>query len=268
MYDISLTRLLSECEKAKIALSNPGIQEAEIDIDGYFRFLNGQYQRMDIDDLDEDESNVGENSNIVITKEKFEELIRTDLMTTISITKQCIQNCGISVNDINRVLLVGGSSSIPYIRKLLGETFGSNKVVSNINAQLCVSQGSALRGFMNITEKNTNAFIERCAYDIALKTSRGFTVLIPAGTKFPYTNHKVYKLPEDNTGTIFSDIYEYVDGNYELVKNLVLSSDDIAYQKVRVTVDFKITTSGELTVRYINNANDEIIQEEKLVIDQ
>lgn len=269
LYDISLTRLLSECEKAKIILSNPGVHEAEIDIDGYFRFLNGEYRKIDPDNYDDDDCNVMQNSNITIKKDQFEQLIQKDIQTTINTTLDCMQSCEISKSDVNRVLLVGGSSSIPMVRKCLVEVFGDKKVVSNIYTQTCVSQGGALRGFMNISEINGNSLIEKCPYDIVLKKRKGFDVLIPAGTRFPYENRdKVYKLSEDNTGTIISDIYEYINGKYELVQNVVLSSDEIAYRKARVRVDFKITTSGELTVRYVDDDSESVIQEEKLVIDQ
>lgn len=266
IYNISLAKLLSECEKVKIQLSER--EEAEIDVDGYLRFVDNTYRQYSADDMDNDDENMDNYIRLTITRDEFEDLIRQDIMTTINIVTNCCDDANIRISDINSILMVGGSSYIPLIRRMLEEHFGKEKVCADINFQKCVAQGAARRSQMNVSE-HFNTILERSPYDIALKGARNrFKTLIPRGTPLPTPpSFKTYNLPEDNTGEISCPIYECVKGKYGLVKNLVLKSEDIAFRKVSIRIEYTLTAMCELSVKYVDNDRDILIQEERLVFD-
>lgn len=83
--------------------------------------------------------------NIVITRERFEEIVSKLYKRTEYVVKKAIKDAGIEACDLDKVLLVGGSSKIPYIEKNLSALL--NKTLSHeVHPDLVVAQGAALYG--------------------------------------------------------------------------------------------------------------------------
>ena len=106
-----------------------------------------------LNDYDIDLSDYCDSTHI-ITRVQFENKIKPILDRTLEIVDRALQNCNRSYEDIDEVVLIGGSSRIPYVAQLLGERFGPEKVSHKINVDEAVSQGATLRAVQMVRDPN------------------------------------------------------------------------------------------------------------------
>lgn len=78
-----------------------------------------------------------------VTRAAFEQLISKDIVSSCNQIKAVVKNAGLTMEDIDRVLLVGGSTRIPYVVKMVEQTVGK-KVKQDVDRDLVVSFGAAL----------------------------------------------------------------------------------------------------------------------------
>lgn len=90
---------------------------------------------------DEDEEPV---EDFVITRTTFETLITPLIEHTTDLIDELLDKTGIPMETIDNILLVGGSSCIPLVRKMLSEKYGSDKVLSSEKPMLAVAEGAAI----------------------------------------------------------------------------------------------------------------------------
>ena len=273
VYNSALHKLLDICRVKKEDLSSPNMDRVEIDMSEYFTYLNEERKKHGCtiyDAGDDDEPAVEECIEIEVTREDFERLITQDIKTTIDLIKDCLETCGLSKDDIDHILLVGGSSHIPLVKRLLREEFGEKKIGADINSDTCVACGAALRGqndFDHIREIK-----ERSTFAIAIETANNpYKELIPANSKLPYSGFGDYKLHKCNPGFFNSSVYEKSGaGNkeYELIKHVTVE-DDSFYDRARnIRVKYSLTKEGELTVSFIDlDDNDRLLRKEQRVLD-
>lgn len=82
---------------------------------------------------------------VSIQRADFERWVRPQIERTLSLVHKALETAELNPSDIDDVLLVGGSTSVPLIRKLLGEAFGKDKLRMHVNPMECVARGAALR---------------------------------------------------------------------------------------------------------------------------
>ena len=91
--------------------------------------------------------------DIDITRDTFESLIRPLVQRTIDLIEELLSKTSISANDLSNILLVGGSSCIPLVKRMLVEKFGEEKVLSSEKPMLAIAQGAAiLAASMDVTK--------------------------------------------------------------------------------------------------------------------
>ena len=83
--------------------------------------------------------------DLTLSRAKFEELASDLLEQTKSPVKQAIEDAGISPSDIDKVLLVGGSTRIPKVQEIIKEIVGKDPS-KDINPDECVALGAAIQG--------------------------------------------------------------------------------------------------------------------------
>ncbi|WP_371501209.1 Hsp70 family protein [Kitasatospora sp. NBC_00374] len=81
----------------------------------------------------------------VFERPRFEELIEARIERTIELTHKAIMQANLTVGDIDEVLLVGGSTSIPLVARRLGEVFGPKRIRRGVNPMQCVALGAAVQ---------------------------------------------------------------------------------------------------------------------------
>lgn len=97
-------------------------------------FLSNYLENEDGDPIDD----------IVVTRDTFEGLIRPLIQRTIELIEELLTKTNISSNDISNILLVGGSSCIPLVKRMLVEKYGEEKVLSSEKPMLAIAQGAAI----------------------------------------------------------------------------------------------------------------------------
>lgn len=118
----ALRRLRSACERAKRTLSS--VTQTTIEIDS----LSG-----------------GEDFNTTITRAKFEELNASLFKSTITPVEQVLKDANLDKSKVDEVVLVGGSTRIPKIQKLLSDFFDGKKLEKSINPDEAVAYGAAVQ---------------------------------------------------------------------------------------------------------------------------
>lgn len=82
--------------------------------------------------------------DIVITRDTFESLIHPLIQRTIDLIEELLAKTSISADDLSNILLVGGSSCIPLVKRMLVEKYGEEKVLSSEKPMLAIAQGAAI----------------------------------------------------------------------------------------------------------------------------
>ena len=91
--------------------------------------------------------------DIVVTRDTFESLIRPLIQRTIDLIEELLSKTSISADDLSNILLVGGSSCIPLVKRMLVEKYGEEKVLSSEKPMLAIAQGAAiLAASMDVTK--------------------------------------------------------------------------------------------------------------------
>lgn len=91
--------------------------------------------------------------DIVVTRDTFESLIRPLILRTIDLIEELLTKTSISADDLSNILLVGGSSCIPLVKRMLVEKYGEEKVLSSEKPMLAIAQGAAiLAASMDVTK--------------------------------------------------------------------------------------------------------------------
>lgn len=122
---VAKIRLKTLAEKAKIELSRS--DEARV-IGDVITQVNGRPVNLDM----------------VITRHEFEDLIKSHVDKSIEIVNQALDDAGVQAQDIDKVLLVGGSTRIPLVRERLKSIFG-DKIQIDVDPMQCVSLGAAVQ---------------------------------------------------------------------------------------------------------------------------
>ncbi len=164
--------------------------------------------------LVKDESGAPLNVEIEITREKFNELIEAKIARTIEVMDETIQKAGLTKEQIDRVIVVGGSSNIPLVEGKLIEYYGK-RPFADIDTSTIISQGAAIWGHMVKMVGNAKPIVlnDKAPYTIGLGIfGNRFAPLIESGTDIPdegFTceTRKFYN-PVDNIPEIRVEVYK------------------------------------------------------------
>ena len=97
-----------------------------------------------VTDILEDEDGEPVDIEVTITREKFESMIRPLVQRTIDLIDELLQKTGYPIETIDNILLVGGSSCIPLVKKMLTEKYGKEKILSSEKPMLAIAEGAAI----------------------------------------------------------------------------------------------------------------------------
>lgn len=187
-----------------------------------------------------------------LSRDKFEKLIGEKVAKTINLTKNLLQDLNLEASEIVGVILVGGSTRIPLIRKQLAEIFGENKILTNLDPDRVVAIGAAHQA-ANLSGATGNLLLDVCSLSLGVEMVGGIVdKIIYRNSTVPIAMAKDFTTYADNqTGMKFHIVQgerEFAKdcrslGNLE-IKNIPPMKAGIA--KVRVT--FKLDADGLLTV--------------------
>ena len=193
----AMQRLKDEAEKAKIALSNaPSVN------------VNIPYITAD--------ATGPKHMNIQLTRAKFNELTADLVEATMGPFKQAISDSGLSMNEIDKVLLVGGSTRIPAVQEAVKKYTGKDPF-KGINPDECVAMGAALQGGVLNKEVTGLLLLDVTPLSLGIETAGGVcTRMIERNKTIPTKHSQIFSTYSDNQPSVDINILQ---GEREFAKD-------------------------------------------------
>ena len=231
---LALQRLTESAEKAKIELSNTTQTE-----------INLPY----ITSID----NVPKHLTKTITRAKFDQLIQFYIDETMKLIKSSIKKSGKQISDFDTILLVGGSTRIPYLVENIEKYFGK-KCDKSLNPDTSVSSGAAIQGSVISGENTDILLLDVTALPFGIEVLGGiFQIMVEANTTIPVSKTQVFSTAQDNQPGVQINVGTGERPLFKDVKSLgTFNLDGILPARrgvPQIEVEFSISADSILSVK-------------------
>ena len=177
--------------------------------------LNAEEAKKYLSANDRFESSFEENE-LVITKEKFEEICDPIIDKTIICCANALKDAGLTKKNIDEIIMVGGSTRIPLVIKKVGDFFGKN-VNDSVNPDEVVALGAAIQADILAGNTADLLLLDITPLSLGLETMGGLMdVLLPRNARIPTKASRQYTTYKDGQGAMKIAVYQ---GERDLVKD-------------------------------------------------
>ncbi|BAP72695.1 heat shock protein SSB [Kluyveromyces marxianus] len=187
----ALRRLRTAAERAKRTLSS--VAQTTVEVDSLFD---------------------GEDFEATITRARFEDINAALFKSTLEPVEQVLKDAKISKSQIDEVVLVGGSTRIPKVQKLLSDFFDGKQLEKSINPDEAVAYGAAVQGAILTGQSTSDETKNLLLLDVApLSLGVGmagdvFGVVVPRNTTVPTIKRRTFTTVADHQTTVTFPVYQ------------------------------------------------------------
>ena len=188
-----------------------------------------------------------------LTRAKFEELVDDLVESTLEPVRKALQDAKLTKNDIDKVLLVGGSTRIPKVQEIIKKELGKEPS-KGVNPDEVVAMGAAIQGGVLTGDVNDIVLLDVTPLSLGIETLGNVcTVLIPRNTTIPTSKSQVFSTAADNQPAVDIHVLQgerkMADDNKTLGRFQLTNIPPAPRGVPQIEVTFDIDANGIVNVK-------------------